>query len=597
MQKTILCFASITIFCSNHAMDKKSLWVQTTDKKKWLVDAGTIASSNLLIFLQEKYKGSHINPLIIPLNSELLKLYWCYNAVPAQKLHDVLPSDKYFQLIGAAEKLKALKTYLHLVTEILPREDENKISYNTLHGHITQKWIGHLLIGSAIKNKHDSYTFPVKKLHNIRTQCLNIINRNGTYVIHNFCNESEKPEIKLYNIETKENECLHQSKEEQQVYLSPDNKYILIVDQYQGIYLYDIPTKQKNFLYEPYNQETDISISNDSKHILMRQLLPFKDYRIKYKLWHVNDDMIPQEVNSDNNCLSASKLAIFHPDNKHIFHLKEGKIYLYDIVKKTDKELNPHNIRNPIKKNYIFHDYLALSLDKKHIVSKIKNPRNTSLSDHFNYVVLDIQNTENIPCTLLPPSYKDYLSPLCIPHQDLIAYCSENKTLLQLLNKKQRLIASYARKENWISALASDKNGDYLACGYLDGLIVLWNVSDPQNRISNKKLVSLNVPIRHITFTDNQLLFAHSKSLLLTPTKNPGQAILWDAQGNHIIDFGNSIYDAHINQNGTCITVIKTDMQSRNSVKNLTLTCYNLNPQLPGLTLKQAYNLWQESRK
>ncbi len=594
MQKTMFWFVSLLFFCSDQAMNKKPLWVETIDKKKRLIDSNIIDSSNLLTVLQEKYIGSYTNPLIIPFNKTLLQFYCFFSVISAKTLYKTLSISSYYQLIDAVEKFKALKMYINLVTEILPTENEAQIQMKCSHGHITQKWIGDLLIGPTIKKEHKLYTFPTKKNYNRKSESHIIISNNGNYLIHNFCDQSEPSSIELYHTKTKEIEYLHPSRDAQCIYCSPNNNYILIVDQFLGIHLYHIPTKEKFFLYHPYNQQSEIIISDNSKYILNQQILPFNDYITLYKLWHINDNNTLEEIDLNNN-LSASKSAIFHHDNEHIFHLNEGNLYLYNISTKTNTKLDPKGIRNH-PKHFIFFDKLVMSSDKKHIICKIKNPRNTSLSDHFNYIVLHIQNIAKTIFTTLPPSYLDYLPPLCIPHTNLIAHCVDNKNLLQLLNEKQKIVASHTRKNSRISQMATDESGNHLACGYCDGTIIMWNISNLYNQTLSigTKLVGLNMPIKNLVFTSNHLLFSCSRSQLFSLFQNTGQAILWDLQGKKIIDFGNTVLDANINKKGSVITIVKSEyeennMQRRNTVRNLTLTCCQINQLLPAPTLKQAY--------
>ena len=168
--------------------------------------------------------------------------------------------------------------------------------------------------------------------------------------------------------------------------------------------------------------------------------------------------------------------------------------------------------------------------------------------------------------------------------------------LLQLLNKKGILIASHTKK-HCFSALASDKSGNYLACGYSNGSILLVNTSDIHKKNFGTQLIGVNLPIKNLTFTDNNLLFAHAKPELFVPNKHSGYASLWDTQGNFIINFGSSVLDANISKNGRIITIIESDIQSRSTAKNLELICYDISQPLPAPTLKQAYNLLQESKK
>src|SRR5438477_12100816 len=118
MKKTICGLVLLLFFCSNHAMNEKSLWVKTIDNKPMFLKPEIIASSNLLTILREKYIGSFTHPLIIPsalsMNNETLEFYCHYSKIPAKNLWDDLKSDSYFKLVDAAAKLKALKIYIDL---------------------------------------------------------------------------------------------------------------------------------------------------------------------------------------------------------------------------------------------------------------------------------------------------------------------------------------------------------------------------------------------------------------------------------------------------------------------------------------------------
>ena len=591
MEKAIVGLVLLLFFCFSHTMQEKSLWVKTIDTEPLFVTPEIIGSSNLLIVLSEKCMGSFTRPLIIPptllINNEIFELYRLYSTIPAASLHHHLTRDSYFKLIETAAKLKALKIYIDLIAEILPSDQQSMI---------TKIWISHLLIHNMIKREDTSYIFPAKKALTRNTRVPIHITDDGRYLVHDFCSQIDAPQIEIYNTRTKENKSLHPYLENQRIYCSPNNNYLVIVDLFKGIYLYHIPTQKKHFLYKPYNQDSDITISDNSTYILSRQLLPFNDYKIIYNLWSITND-IPQEIDLEDR-LWESICAIFHPDSKNIFHINGGKLYVYNIGSKISTQRTLIGSGDPKRqpKQFILYDTLVTSSDKKHIVCKMKNPRNSSLSDLFNYAVLNIENMEEITFTLLPPVHQTHLPPVCIAHKNLVAYCADNMELLQLFNKKGILVASHTKEKHRISALASDKAGNYLACGYSNGSILLVDTLEILKKNCGTRLIGLSLPIKNLTFTDNNLLFAHAKPEIFVPNKHAGYASLWDTQGNYIINFGCSVFDAHISKDGTTIGIIETDIQSKNTSKKLELTCYDLSRPLPTCTLKQAYNLLQENK-
>lgn len=593
MQKTVFSLASLLFFCVNYAMNEKSLWVKTTDKKKLLVHPDIIASSHLLTILHEKHNGSYEHPLVIPqavsLTRKDLHFYSYCDNVSSKTLYKTF-GDSYYQLINTAEKLKALKKYINLIREVLPTENDEIENHSIFSSYITKKWIHSLIPLGIIKEKYTDQTFDLKKPYNRKTSATLNISNNGAYLIHDFCASSQSSHIELYNTEENRPEYQCPAINQQRTYFSPNNKYMVIVNPFQKIYLYSITKQKEHLLCTSENLECTIVISDNGQYILRQAFAPFKDYETSYALWHIDEDNNPHHVDLGNS-VSHSTSVIFHPNNEHLLHIHHGNIYLYDIITGTDRNLTARK-----EKNSSMYGDLILSADKNQVICKTKNQRNTSLSDQINYVILNIENLKNVTLSLTPLCYSKDLPPVCIPYKNLIAYCSENKTLLGLLNKKAKLIASYKKQSHYLSTLATSDTGDYLASGYSNGTIIIWNLSTPQKSITGKKIIGSDLPIHKLRFTDHQLLFSQSKLELSLPQKKSGQALLWDINGNAIMNFGDTIFDAEITKSGNTIIVINNTIHQRPRPSNLTLTCYKTVPFTP-LTLTQAYNLYEKSTK
>jgi len=583
-------------------MQKKDVWVKTTDNVVSCIPSNIAQSSNLLKFLNTKHNGSESEPLIIPssqpLSADLLHVY-CINHGTKTKNLKLLPDD-YYQLIDAAEKLKDPKRYISLIRKILPKEDEKSENTRNLSSHITQKWMGILIKTDAIKKNHTHHTCVTAwdPFHTDDPEL--IMSNNGNYFIHNIRYGFRNPEFKLYNTRNNKLEYEFSSEYRKPAYFSPANNYV-ITREHKGTYLYDIKTQKNHLLLDRNKTSLDMTMSDDGKYILNEERHPLAQSTAMYTLWKLDESNTPQKITLKNDLL-GSYSVLFHPDNEHILH-NHANLHFYEITTQANLNLTPKLKTN--QKMFLAH-HLTFSPDKTHILCDAWI--DDSKDCQQRHALLNIQNLEQVIVKEIPaasPYPTTDPAPLCTARTHLITHiCNEGKTL-QLLDENMHLIASHTTQENsYISALAIDHTGDYLASGYSDGTIILWDISHPHKRIHGKKLVGSQGIIKKLTFTENHLLLSQSKFGEFWNTNNPcptpGTAILWDTQGNQIINFGDSVLTSKISKNGKTVAVIDAnlDWQEHALIPNwkifLTLTCYNLDVPIKTYTLKQGYTLFEK---
>lgn len=511
------------------------------------------------------------------------KLLICYIALSIVKLciamdkkRDLnLKLERYYQRIDDAEKRKDLKQYINLIRQILPAD---------ISSQITEKWIGTLIRTEAIRNKYTSHRFiTAQKSDNVHKPKL-IMSSQGDYFIHNIKQHIDTCEITLCNTKNNKLEYQFESQYKVPAYFSPQNNYI-ITREWSGMYVYHILTQQKHLLLHQKEPSYDIIISSNSKYILHEGRHPIMESTPFYKLWELDQFHKPQEITLKKNLIGVYSV-LFHPNNEQIY-CSIGNLHLYDIVTQQDNALPSRKQEDP-HQVYLVHNLISAP-DKTHMLCNVWIENSETFITR--YVLLNIQNPENVIITKIPVASlypHTRLTPLCTAYTHLIPHvCNQGKSL-QLLDENMELVASHDAQENsYISALAIDHIGNYLASGYSDGTIILWDISNPQRAIHGKKLIGSQGSIKKLTFTDNHLLLSQSVN-----DSTPGTAILWDTQGNEIINFGNSVLKSTISNNGKKVAIISKDIHRQK--KYLTVKCYNLDVPMDLYTLKQGYKLFKK---
>lgn len=600
-------FASlVAIATSFHlvAMDRpsqqKKVWVQTTDKNILVANPTVVKASNLLTVLkQHKNNGRYENPIQLPINAEDFHLFRVMHMVTADTLRKTIANDSYFQLINAAEKLKALKTYVNLIREILPKEDETEKSGSIFSAHITHKWIPNLILSDTIRQQCTGYSWTTGDSVNRSTPKI-YFNNDGKLFAHDVAFDFGS-DITLCNTETHTQDYQFSSGSRHPIFFSPNGNYIISKETF-GLFLYNILTKKKHQLLDRDNSFVTVSISDDSRYIINEGRHHIMQSTPVYTLWKLDESNIPQPIALKND-LRHSHAVLFHPDNEHIIRTNDD-LYLYDIATHEDKKLtdNPETISLEHRltfcpgKTHMLCDAFVQNCEHGHWKALLKVKDYTNITP----VLLPLQSFHQISRDKI-----QYIAPQHIPHKNLVTHITDKGKTLLLLDENATLVASHSTKDDtYISAIAADPHGNYLATGYSDGTITIWDLSDTHH-IRGKELTGSHGAVTKLTFTDNQLLLSQSQYGEFwetdNPTATPGTAILWDVHGNQILNFGNAVVNSQISQNGKKIVVIDAGLHwndqcvMHNWRTYLTVTSYNIDVKPKACTLKQALELFEKN--
>jgi WD40 repeat protein len=413
------------------------------------------------------------------------------------------------------------------------------------------------------------------------------ISNNGHYFAYSFSKKNYSYErkscIHMMRVLEKTSTEMSTLKNKEFIHFSPDSAYY-IVEHSQGATLnyFSSPlsnnnpyliTKDNPNLATKYHtslQAKKIIISNNSKYILLpREPQSFEQPFNYYELWVIDTQGIPQETPLKNTyghpLLSNQGAVIFHPDNQHImYHDRWDDLELYNIETKQQKTIfkrkDDYNNRA---------DYLTdpiITPDNKKLLLK----RKKYCSDEEDYILFNIETTDDVKPVIIPPQSchkkewpkESNLPILYIPHNNMFTHITNEGNRLNLLNEKTEVIASHKAKEGtYITALAVDSTGYYVASGYSDGTIMIWNVFSKNPECYEKIFINNDGPITSLTFGDNQLLLSQSISHTITYEYTEhikyqyGSAILWDIHGNKIIDFGDNLTSIMSPNGKTIVTV------------------------------------------
>jgi WD40 repeat protein len=354
------------------------------------------------------------------------------------------------------------------------------------------------------------------------------------------------------------------------IYFSPSNDYCVIKSGAspgirQTTYLYNFIQSQKHIITpKEHYYCSGITISHDSKYVVYKD----KNGGIisKYTPWILDDQGTPQEITLKNNYFTSSRAVIFHPDSKHIIHNKyQGELYLYNL------ETGENKIIFHAKNSNTDHiDKLTLISDNKKIIAETRFKSDFSYDPH-HYILFNIENLDNVTSVAIPQQScdtKKQLPVMAIPYKNIITHIGDCGRTLQLLDDKTlQCITTHTTQEGvYITALAVDNSGNYLAVGYSDGTIMIWHLfsSDPA-KYEKTCMQTKNGFIKSLTFSENQLLLSQSQSCDFFDDKEaiptPGTAILWDIYGNEITHFGDNIVASIMSPNGKTIIITSAKLE------------------------------------
>jgi WD40 repeat protein len=426
------------------------------------------------------------------------------------------------------------------------------------------------------------------------------ISNDGHYFTHDIPLTVHDDKFKLMN---REHNTIHHINSEynKPVYFSPNNEYCIIKDNTET-YFYNFFTDQLTSLIEKETQQCfGITISNDSQYILFEGRDKISQSVPIYKLWSLDAQGIPEQIPLKDD-LYHSMIVMFHPDSKHIIHnAYKDKLYLYNLETSDNKKItSKHN------KDVFCIDKLTFNRNNTRILAE------TDLREYGNYglTVFNIEDLNNVTSITLPPQscHKEKNIPaMCIPHKNMLTHITNEGRTLELLDENSQVItAHYAKEKTYITTLAVDNSGNYLAAGHSDGTIMIWNIFSSNPTEYEKIFMKSNGTITSLTFSDNQLLLSASdkfENLGIERYTKCGNVILWDVYGNQIINFGDNIVNSIISPNGKTIIITSQGFNSISRHYNITLLQYTLNKkalkntQIKELTLAQLSMLMNEWNK
>lgn len=385
------------------------------------------------------------------------------------------------------------------------------------------------------------------------------ISNNGYYFAHTDRYNIHLRDIEKNNIVDTFSKCGIKNP----IYLSPHNEYCVIrsgasVGICQTTYFYNLIQKRKHIITpEIHFHCSGITISHDSQHVLYKDdnggSIP------NYTLWTLDTQGKPQEITLRNNHLNGSGAVIFHPDNKHIIHNRYE-----DELRSYNRETGEDKIISHIKNTDAYCiDRLTLNPDNKKIIAKTRFSDDERYNIH-HYIIFNIENLDHVTSVTIPKQScgtKKQLPVIAIPYKNIITHITNEGRTLELLDENAQLITLHTTKNNtYITALAVDKTGNYLASGYSDGTIMIWHLFKAKPQHDDKIFMNSNGKITSLTFSDNQLLLSQSQAGKLVKGERIlckyGTATLWDMYGNEIINFGNDVVKSIISPNGKTIIIL-----------------------------------------
>ena len=548
--------SSLTLFLTSSliAMEQSqpSVWIKTADSQFVSLDKTTAHCSNLLAALNEKYKGTKQDPLIIPSQTKITKNdiqeYWLLHRTLFNPFTD---SANYHCALSIAEKMKDPVGFLQLL------EQEIKNGSPIIPGDVTAKFIDPCIQivqrTNLIKNTITEQTiFDNLDRKSHETPPLFITN-DGHYLMHNLSSKFGS-RLRLLNIEkqpAKTKNFFSTFSFQYAFSFSPDNRYC-IVQGHPYIFVYNIQTETRYPLILPdyLDNVRTIAISKNSKHILIYGIKGNDTTHNRYALWSFDEHDVPQPVPLTAPAWKHIAFAFFHPKSEQIecnFYTKK----LYSCPIATPNDL----IKQKNKAFFFTFGQRSPLSDEKHLINY------SQLEDSEVVETLFTISNKSNPIAIERQESADIIDRHCIPNKSLLTHITDNGTTLQLFGMTGQPVASHTTKNGTrICALATEPTGDYCASGYTDGTIIIWDLTDSKNRITGTKIQMPGGKIRSLTFTGNQLLLCQSGKIISGSSSEKTEpptsaAILCDVHGNIIRDFGLTMASAISTKGNRIVTV------------------------------------------
>jgi WD40 repeat protein len=301
---------------------------------------------------------------------------------------------------------------------------------------------------------------------------------------------------------------------------SPNNKFFITINE-DTINYHNIEHNVAYNTVQTIDNCFNIIISDDSKYILAETRHAHQQSVPIYKLWTL-DTQRSLQATPLRNGLSYSTTVIFHPNNQHIIHSNfQDELRLYNIATSENRIIFPASDTDI---NWI--TKLILSPDHTTIIAQ-GYPKVRDFIGHKKYILFNIENLDKVTEITIPKQSLDdnvakselseLLHPQHIPHKKMITHITNCGRTSQLLDENMECVtAHHTPKESvHITALAVDTTGDYLATGYSDGSIMIWNISSSHPAGYDKIFMQTIGPVTSLTFNNNQQLLSQSQPGIL----------------------------------------------------------------------------------
>jgi len=516
--------------------------------------------SNLLAALHTQYKGTHTDPLIIPPKTSIsvadLENFSTYHKRDKQSF---VAWNDYNSALHITDKMKDAVSYTQLLEQLdMPKEITKRFTQLATSVALRSSFFKKLQTNITIIDQCQRVGYETPSLK---------ITHDGYHFAHNIL--FDERQLRLWQIEKKPAEIqktLSHYDLKYAIYFSRSGRYCIVRGGKRNLYpfVYDIPTNTQYPLILPDYIDTirKIRISPNNKHIMICGLKENMDRR--FALWSLDERNQPHPI-----LLTApiwDKFVadtIFHSDNKHLicnFYAK--KLSLCSLAKPD--ELTHETKTND--KDYFSLLELVTTTDGNYVLAK--STSNKNIPDMLFSLC---ENTQMPPVAIPHQSQQQrpWVKNRYIPHKQLFTHIINNGTTLQLLDTNMEVVAHHSTKIGaQIRALAVEPTGDYIASGYSDGTVIIWDLTRIKSRIIGTKITVPGGPIRSLMFSANQLLLCQTGKKIWNNFSDEleaqaSTALLCDVNGNTIIDFGPTIASI-MSKKGNRIITISEELQPIN---------------------------------
>lgn len=547
----------VCIYYSLNSMDQQ-LWIKVDDTSRCM-DYKIAHRSNLLAALHTQYKGTETNPIIIPEKASITIAH--LDAFSAYHKRNEKPSVKscdYNSALEITDKMRDVVSYIQLFEQLdIPAEVKKRFvqpaTYVALHSKLVKQLLTHTTIYNNQKRIFANETTSLKITHNGHHFVHNPHFDYGSF-LHLWKTTKEPVEIAKIFSGYDVNYAIH---------FSPNGAYCIIMRKNET-FIHDIATGKEHALTLPdyFDNIQKLRISPDSKHLMTYGIEGTNGLFRRFALWSLDENNNPHPIPLTSSYWEWFVAdALFHPDNKNLIcNFNAKKLSLCPIATPNEKDIN--NIEIECNKDYLYVRKLTQTGDDKYVLAK------SSGRKHSPDMLFSLHEETQVPPiampNLLPNRAGCWIKNRYIPHKQLFTHIIDCGTTLQLLDSTMQLVAHHSTKNGaYICALAVESTGNYLASGYSNGTVIIWDLTTMDNRIIGTKITVPGGEVRSLTFGTNQLLLCQTGKTLWPDCSRKTEplistALLCDIHGDTIMDFGLTIASIMSKKGNRIVTISET---------------------------------------